>query len=144
MPSIASLPLLSNSSIFHSRMPSYVACSRNWTLNSCLRQLSKAQSTLCSLNSLTLHRLHLVLVTVYGKTRHMGFSMKIEFDAYLISSTIELTRVQVSDRSRASLWSYSAFFAIAPHPQQSRNYGLKALLCTRMAFPYTTRIPEVN
>ena len=83
-------------------------------------------------------------VTVYEKTRHMGFSMKIEFDAYLISSTIELTRVQVSDRSRASLWSYSAFFAIAPHPQQSRNYGLKALLCTRMAFPYTTRIPEVN
>ena len=83
-------------------------------------------------------------VIVYEKTRHMGFSMKSEFDAYLTSSTIELTRVQVLDPSRASLWSYSAFLAIAPHPQQSRNYGLKAFLCTRMAFPYTTRIPELN
>ena len=85
-----------------------------------------------------------IYVTVYEKTRHMGFSMKIEFDAYLISSTIELTHVQVSDRSHASLWSYSAFFVIVPHPQQSRNYGLKALLCMRMAFPYTMCIPEVN
>ena len=25
-----------------------------------------------------------------------------------------------------------------------RNYGLKALLCTRMAFPHTTRDPEIN
>ena len=25
-----------------------------------------------------------------------------------------------------------------------RNYGLKALLCTRKAFPHTTRIQEVN
>ena len=32
-------------------------------------------------------------VTVYGKTRHMGFSVKIEFNASMISSTIELTRV---------------------------------------------------
>ena len=74
----------------------------------------------------------------------MRFFPKIKFDVWLISPTIELTRVQVLDRSRASLWSYRALFAIAPHPQQSRNYGLKALLCTRIAFPYTTRIPEVN
>ena len=26
----------------------------------------------------------------------------------------------------------------------TRNYGLKALLCTRIAFPYTTREPEIN
>ena len=64
-----------------------------------------------------------IYVTVYGKIQHIGFSMKIEFDADLISSTIELTRVQVSDQSRASLWSYSALFVIAPHPQQLRNYG---------------------
>ena len=63
----------------------------------------------------------MLYVTVYGKTRHMGFSIKIEFDVYLISSTIELTHFHVSDRSRASLWSYSAFFEIAPHPQQLRN-----------------------
>ena len=46
----------------------------------------------------------------------MGFFQKIEFDAWLISSIIELTRVQVLGRSRASLWRYSALFAIAPHP----------------------------
>ena len=33
----------------------------------------------------------------------MGFFLKIEFDAWLISSTIELTRVQVLGRLRASL-----------------------------------------
>ena len=52
-------------------------------------------------------------VTVYGKTRHMGFSMKIEFDVYLISSTI--TCVQVSDRSRASLWSYELQYFVCDH-----------------------------
>ena len=56
-------------------------------------------------------------VTVYGKTRHMGFFVKVKFDASMISSAIELTRVQVLDRSCASLWRYSALFAIAPHPQ---------------------------
>ena len=34
-------------------------------------------------------------VTVYEKTRHMGFFVKIEFDVYLISSTLELTYLQV-------------------------------------------------
>ena len=29
-------------------------------------------------------------VTGFGKTLHMGFFLKIEFDAWLISSTIEL------------------------------------------------------
>ena len=70
--------------------------------------------------------------------------MKVAFDTSVISSTTDLTRVQVLDRSCASLWRYSAFFAIAPHPQQSRNYGPKALLCTRMAFPHTTRDLEIN
>ena len=56
-------------------------------------------------------------VTGFGKTLRMGFFQKIEFDAWLISSTIELTRVQVLGRSRTSLLRYSALFAIAPHPQ---------------------------
>ena len=56
-------------------------------------------------------------MTGFGKTLRMGFFQKIEFDAWLISSTIELTRVQVLGRSHASLWRYSALFAIAPHPQ---------------------------
>ena len=30
-------------------------------------------------------------VTMYEKTRHMGFFVKIKFDVYLISSTLELT-----------------------------------------------------
>ena len=36
--------------------------------------------------------------------RGMGFFLKIEFDAWLISSTMELTRVQILGRLRASLW----------------------------------------
>ena len=32
----------------------------------------------------------------------------------------------------------------APHTQKMRNYGLKALLCTRIAFPYTTRELDIN
>ena len=59
----------------------------------------------------------LVYVTVSEKTRHMGFFVKVEFYAWLISSIIELTRIQVSDQLCASLWRYSALFAIAPHPQ---------------------------
>ena len=75
----------------------------------------------------------------------MGFFfLKLGFDVWLISSTIELTRVQILGRSRALLWRYSALFAIAPHPQYLINYSLKALLCTRMAFPHTTREPEIN
>ena len=58
-----------------------------------------------------------LFVTVYGKTRHMGFFVKVEFEASMISSTIELTRLQVLDRSCASLWRYSALCVIAPHPQ---------------------------
>ena len=34
-------------------------------------------------------------VTGFGKTRHMGFFVKIKFDVYLISSTLELTYLQV-------------------------------------------------
>ena len=42
-------------------------------------------------------------VTGFDKTLHMGFFVKIEFDVYLISSTIELTIYQVWDRLHASL-----------------------------------------
>ena len=55
-------------------------------------------------------------MTGFGKTLRMGFFQKIEFDAWLINSTIELSRVQVLGRSYAWLWRYSALFAIAPHP----------------------------
>ena len=63
---------------------------------------------------------------------------------WLISSTIELTRVQVLRWSLASL-RYSDLFVIAPHPpKKTRNFGLKVLLCTHMAFPHTTRSQGVN
>ena len=52
-----------------------------------------------------------------GKHSILGFFQKIEFDAWLISSSIELTRVQALDRSCASLLRYSALFAIASHAQ---------------------------
>ena len=56
----------------------------------------------------------------------MGFFQKIEFDAWLISSSIDLTHVQVLGRSRASLWRYSALFVIAPPPviEISRSKGV--------------------
>ena len=54
----------------------------------------------CMRNFLILLTLRLLLVaseriyvTGFGKTLRMGFFQKIEFDAWLISSTIELTRV---------------------------------------------------
>ena len=36
-----------------------------------------------------MHALNSGKICDYGKTRHIGFSMKIEFDVYLISYTIE-------------------------------------------------------
>ena len=44
----------------------------------------------------------IILCDRHGKTCHVGFSMKMEFDAYLISSTIELTCIQISDKSYRS------------------------------------------
>ena len=51
---------------------------------------------------------------------------------------------QVWGRSHTSLRSWRALFVITPHPPKSRNYGLKSLLCMRMAFPYTTRENQLN
>ena len=70
----------------------------------------------CVENDSTAPCFQCINVTGFGKTLRMGFFLKIAFDVWLISPTIELTRVQVPDRSRASLRSYSALFAIAPPP----------------------------
>ena len=59
----------------------------------------------------------LVYVTGFGKTPCMGFFLKIEFDVWLISSTTDITCVQVIGRSHASLWRYSALFVIVSHPK---------------------------
>ena len=47
------------------------------------------------LMSASIEQTNSAYVTGFGKTLRMGFFLKIEFDARLISSTIELTRVQV-------------------------------------------------
>ena len=44
----------------------------------------------------------IIICDHHGNTWHMTFSVNIEFDAYLISSTIELTCVQISDQSYRS------------------------------------------
>ena len=54
--------------------------------------------------------------------------MKFELAVLLDSSTIEP----------------DCLFTITPHPQKTRNYGLKALLCMHIVFPYTTREPEIK
>ena len=45
----------------------------------------------------------ILYVTVYGKTRHMGFFVKIEFDVSLISSTLELTPASLRPIARFTL-----------------------------------------
>ena len=49
------------------------------------------------LNFLVIYKMMSVFVTVYEKTRHMGLFMKVEFGVWLISSIMELTRIQDSD-----------------------------------------------
>ena len=63
-------------------------------------------------------------MTGFGKTLRMGFFQKIEFDAWLISSTIKLTRVQVLGRSRASLWRYSDSTTSLRRRRQQLEEGL--------------------
>ena len=63
----------------------------------------------------------------FGKTLRMWFFPKIKFDVWLISPTIELTYVQVLDRSRASLWSYKSFVcdrATPPTIKKLRSKGV--------------------
>ena len=56
-------------------------------------------------------------VTIYEKPGIWDFFVNVELCVWLISSTIELPRVQVSDQLCASLWRYSALVAIAAHSQ---------------------------
>ena len=83
---------------------------------SCLLLGSNGEWGRCSSSRQVLEGGRFPFVTVSEKTRHMGFFMKVEFYVWLISSSIELTRIQVSDRLRASLWRNSALLVIAPHP----------------------------
>ena len=90
-----------------------------------------------------LHEHRTLIVTRFGKNVCMRFFLKIEFDVWLISSAIELNRVQVLGWLHASLWRYGDLFVIVPNPQSLRNYGLKALLCTPRVWRfYTLRVNQ--
>ena len=77
-------------------------------------------------------------VTKSGKTLRMGFFAKIAIAIFINSTPLELTFVQVWDRSPVPFPRYSAFCTMTRELLNSRNYDLKALLCARMHSPYTT------
>ena len=60
-----------------------------------LDQILEEQTWRLKFQTLTSNMNFIIIVTVYEKTRHMGFFVKIKFDVYLISSTLELTYLQV-------------------------------------------------
>jgi hypothetical protein len=69
-------------------------------------------------------------VTVYEKTRHMGFFMKIAIVPPVVLVTSELAAVQILERSPASFFGYDAFFLDHSGTFILRKYDLNALLCT--------------
>ena len=69
----------------------------------------------------------------------MGLFAKIAIAIFINSTPLELTFVQVWDRSPIPFPRYSAFCAMTHKLLNSRNYGLKVLLCACMRSPYTTR-----
>ena len=77
---------------------------------------------------------HHINVTGSGKTLRMGFFVKITIAIHIIRTNL----VQVLDRSRVLFQRYAAFCVMTRELFNSRNYGLKALLCSRMRSPYTT------
>ena len=79
-------------------------------------------------------------MTVSGKTRHVAIFAKIAIALYLSSTTFELTLLQIRDRSPAPFPRYSALCPTTRQLLNSRNYGLKALLCARILSPYTTSV----
>ena len=78
-----------------------------------------------------------VHVTVYEKSVMWDFSRLVIFNN-VNSTTLELTLLQVWDRSRVLFTRYEVFCAMTRKLLNSRKYGPNALLCARMRFPYTT------
>ena len=68
-------------------------------------------------------------VTVSEKTRHIGFFVKVEFYVWLISSTIELTRIQVSDSGLA--W-----------PGCALRCEIQRFICDRATPPIIEKLPS--
>ena len=66
-----------------------------------------------------------------------------EFYEILVSCIID--KLYPTSKSEADRFGARALFSQSRHTRnKTRNYGLKALLCTRITFPYTTREPEIN
>ena len=86
-------------------------------------------------------------VTGFGKTLRMGFFLKFEFDAWLISSIIELIRIQVLGRSHALLWRYSALFHTPNNYMKlyARVWRFRILRVTQKSIKWTWAEPfEMN
>ena len=79
-----------------------------------------------------------IIVTGFGKTLRIAIFAKIAIASYTSSTTLELTWLQVSDRSPVLFPRYGALCAVTRELLNPRNYGLKALLRTRVEYPYTT------
>ena len=69
-----------------------------------------------------------VLIYVTGSTRLFA---KIDIATYTSSTTLELTLLQVLDRSPVPFTRYGALCAMTHELLNSRNYGLNALLHVR-------------
>ena len=69
-------------------------------------------------------------MTVYEKTRHMGFFMKIAIVLLVVLVTSELAVVQILERLPTSFFRYDAFFLDHSKTFILRKYGINALLCT--------------
>ena len=63
-------------------------------------------------------------MTGFGKTLRMRFFPKIEFDVWLISTIIEVTRVQVLDRFAVELQSFVCDRAPPPTMEKLRSKGV--------------------
>ena len=94
-----------------------------------------------------------VYMTVYGNNCHTAYSMKFcrfmmkfELAVILNSSTIELTYLPSLKPIAcfALELEYFVHNCATLTKKKKRKYGLKVLLCTHIAFPYTTHEPEIN
>ena len=74
------------------------------------------------------HHLASWYVTVHDKTRHVGFFAKIAIAISINSTTLELTLLQIWDRSPVPFPRYSAFYTPSRELLNLRNYGPSALL----------------
>ena len=92
-----------------------------------------------------LYQFFLLYVTGSEKTWHIVYSMKSELAVLLNSSTFEQLyhRANLPQSLRPIAQQLERFVHDDATPTETKNYSLKAFLCTCIVFPYT-REPEIN